>query len=188
MTGYASNRPISWNTLENVSRVVAAEKFDHLIRQARFANFWQRLTGRPETLLSFKDQSADMSGVTGLNRGVREIPVEAIVGSVNRNEDYDRQFRPLRPMLKDRWINVLVLSEYRGWEPIVVRQIGDQYFIEDGHHRVSVARHSGLEFIEAQVFEYPQPAHSGKAIVDSQVRSNKQYLGGNPAAQASSAA
>ena len=71
------------------------------------------------------------------------------------------QFRPLNPVLKKRWINVHELSEDLGWEPITVHKIGDLYFVEDGHHRVSVARHSGWDTIEAQVYEQPLPAHSG---------------------------
>jgi hypothetical protein len=149
-TAYNSNDP---NPLEIISSQVAADKFNRLNKQAWLANWWNRLTGRPSTLLAFEHMRSQPNTLTGRKDGVKEIPVRSITGSFNRAEDYDRQFRPLNSALKDRWINVHVLAEGRGWEPITVRKIGDQYFVEDGHHRVSVARHSGWDTIEAKVFE-----------------------------------
>ncbi len=144
ISGYEPN---SWNALEIIDHQVAMDKFNRLNRQARLANFWNRLTGRPETLRSHP------SGIGGLDRGVREVPIQSILGSVSRVEDYDRQFRPLNPALKDRWIGIYMLNESSGWEPVVLRKIGAQYFVVDGHHRVSVARHSGWKTIEARVYE-----------------------------------
>lgn len=166
MNSLANYKPFSWNTLEIVSRQVAADKFDRLNLQARLASLWNRLTGKPNTLLPFEPVRSELNGVTGIDRGVTEIPVGSIAGSVNRSAEYDRQFRPLNPALKDRWINVHILSEYLGWEPIVVHKIGEVYFVEDGHHRVSVARYLGLDYIEAQVYEYRLPAQSGKVKRD----------------------
>lgn len=188
MNSLAYRKPISWNTLEVISRQVAEDRFNRLNQQARLANVWNRLTGKPGTLLSFEPERSQLNGVTGLDRGVREIPVESIVGSVNRSAEYDRQFRPLNPALKSRWINVHVLSEYRGWEPVIVHKIGDDYFVEDGHHRVSVARHSGLAYIEAQVYEYQQPAQTGKAKKNRWSRPFKSLRGAEPAARANSPA
>ena len=37
--------------------------------------------------------------------------------------------------------------------PVVLYKVGDVYFVVDGHHRVSVARQQGQEFIEAEVRE-----------------------------------
>jgi hypothetical protein len=36
-----------------------------------------------------------------------------------------------------------------------VHKVGDHYYVEDGHHRVSVARALGIAFIQAKVWEYP---------------------------------
>jgi hypothetical protein len=153
MNGFAYYESSSWNSLEIISTHVAAEKFDRLIRQARLVNFWNRLTGRPRMLMSHVRMRARSKEISRLERGVELIPVKSIVGSVNRTEDYDRQFRPLNPALRKRWVNIHVLAETIGWEPITVYKIGDLYFVEDGHHRVSVARHSGWDTIEAQVYE-----------------------------------
>ncbi len=38
--------------------------------------------------------------------------------------------------------------------PVRVYKIGDSYFVEDGNHRVSVARYHGVEWIDAEVTEF----------------------------------
>jgi hypothetical protein len=87
--------------------------------------------------------------------GVRDIPVPEIIGTLYRHGDFDHQFRPLKKNLRDRWVNIYLLHEKEGWPPILVHKVGENYYIEDGHHRVSVARILGMAFIEAKVWEYP---------------------------------
>jgi hypothetical protein len=161
MNDFSNFASTSANTLEIISRQTAEDKFDRLNRQARLVRLWNLLTGRPRTLMSFGPRRTQFNGGTCQNRGVQDIPVRAIVGSVGRAGEYDRQFRPLNPALRNRWIGVHVLAENAGWEPVVVHKVGEVYFVEDGHHRVSVARHSGYNFIEAQVYEYTLPTHPG---------------------------
>jgi hypothetical protein len=114
MNGFISHESNSRNSLDIVNIQVATDKFRSLNRQARFANFWNRLTGRPGTLLTYEHTRALTKRITNLDRGLRVIPLESIVGSVGRATDYDRQFRPLNPALENRWINVHVLSEQSG--------------------------------------------------------------------------
>ena len=40
-----------------------------------------------------------------------------------------------------------------GMPPIDVLRVGDLHFVDDGHHRVSVARHVGHDVIDAYVTE-----------------------------------
>ena len=84
--------------------------------------------------------------------GTKVIPLEAIVGSVDKERDFDRRFRPTSARSRQRWERLARAS--RTGEiipPIDVYQVGDYYFVSDGHHRVSVARSMGLDLIEARV-------------------------------------
>jgi hypothetical protein len=84
--------------------------------------------------------------------GTKVIPLDAIVGSVDKVRDFDRRFRPTSARSRERWERLARAS--RTGEiipPIDVYQIGDYYFVRDGHHRVSVARSLRLEVIEAKV-------------------------------------
>ena len=84
--------------------------------------------------------------------GSKVIPLDAIVGSVDKVRDFDRRFRPTSGRSRERWERLSRAS--RTGEiipPIDVYQVGDSYFVRDGHHRVSVARSLRLKVIEASV-------------------------------------
>lgn len=136
-------------------RIEYLHRFDNALRGARLSRLWKRLLGKPETLLPFAPIHARVKQRMGYQRGVREIPLRQIVGSIDKAPYFDRDFRPLSNRLRNRWVNIKALQITSGWEPIVVHQIGNLYFVEDGHHRVSVAREERLEVIEARVTEYP---------------------------------
>ncbi len=84
--------------------------------------------------------------------GTKVIPLDAIVGSVDKVRDFDRRFRPTSAVSRQRWERLARAS--RTGEiipPIDVYQIGDYFFVRDGHHRVSVARSLGVKLIEARI-------------------------------------
>jgi hypothetical protein len=86
-------------------------------------------------------------------RGIREIPLDAIRGTVEptRATLFDRCFRPAASARR-RWER-LWIAEQRGevLPPISVVAVGEVYAIRDGHHRVSVARARGALMIDASV-------------------------------------
>lgn len=86
--------------------------------------------------------------------GVQVIPLDQIVGSVDKVRDFDRRFRPTSDKSRKRWENVSRLArEGHPLPPIDVYKLGNLYFVSDGHHRVSVARALGASDIEASVTE-----------------------------------
>ena len=112
------------------------------------------LSGRPKRLLSY-DQVKEKLRIGGpIYRGVRTVEIARIVGSVNRYADFDRAFLPTHNRIANRWQNIdRAFYEDVGLPPVVLYKVGDVYFVVDGHHRVSVARQQGQEFIEAEVRE-----------------------------------
>lgn len=112
------------------------------------------LSGRRNALLSY-DQVKEKLRVRGaIYRGIRTVRVDRIVGSVNRYRDFDRTFLPAHNRIASRWQRVdRAFYEEVGLPPVVLYQVGEVYFVVDGHHRVSVAKEQGQEFIEAEVRE-----------------------------------
>jgi hypothetical protein len=53
-------------------------------------------------LISFDEASRRLSLSRRSYLGIREIPVERIVGSVDRSVDFDRDFSPRRRLSRDR--------------------------------------------------------------------------------------
>ncbi|HSJ88421.1 MAG TPA: hypothetical protein VK909_14515, partial [Anaerolineales bacterium] len=103
--------------------------------------------------------------------GIQNIQVDRIIGTFSREADFDKNFRPLKKHLCDRWIHTLLRLRTDGWQPILIHKVGEYYYVEDGHHRVSVARATGMIFIEAEVWDHsycqlrqaPCPPHQSRA-------------------------
>lgn len=132
----------------------ALEDFRNARRQAALQQLLARFTGKSTELLAYNDVS-DKLQVTGtVAQGLREIPLEAIVGSVGRAEDFTRDFLPKHDSDAERWARVkAAVMDMKGWSPIDVYKVGEVYFVKDGNHRVSVARQLGADTITAHVTE-----------------------------------
>ena len=115
-----------------------------------------RLTGKSNQLLSYDEVAKKLKLNVRSERGVQEIPVKAIVGSVGRYTDFTRSFLPRNDSDQTRWARVKVAIDDpagMGLPPIDVYKVGDAYFVLDGNHRVSVARQEGFPSIQAHVIE-----------------------------------
>ncbi|MFB3817354.1 MAG: hypothetical protein ACE147_06805 [Candidatus Methylomirabilales bacterium] len=110
--------------------------------------------GRRNGLLPY-DRVKEKLRIGGpIYRGIRTVRLDQIVGSVNRYHDFDETFLPAHDRIASRWQRVdRAFYEDIGLPPVVLYQVGQVYFVVDGHHRVSVAKEQGQEFIEAEVRE-----------------------------------
>jgi hypothetical protein len=125
---------------------------------ARFRAFLNRilnmLGGQPMTLLSYDDVKEKLRIGGPVYRGVRAVPLAKIAGSLNRYHQFDRAFMPLEDQIANRWQNIdRAFYEDVSLPPVVLYKVGEVYFVVDGHHRVSVAREQGQDFIDAEVRE-----------------------------------
>jgi nucleotide-binding universal stress UspA family protein len=128
------------------------DRFYQARRRADAERRWARLTGRSAELICFDQVQSLLGSDAAVRKGRREIPLNAIVGSVGRCSEFTRSFRPLHDRAYQRWTAIWSqVSNARPLPPIEVLQIGDAYFVIDGHHRVSAAREQGMTAIEAQV-------------------------------------
>lgn len=146
----------------------AQSDFNRSRRRAALARLSSRLRGQAgdvSTLLPL-EEVIDALGRTGERRlGLQTIRLDTIVGSVDRSAEFDRQFRPRTARVRARWQRVNEAQRRgQGMPPIVVYRVGGLHFVEDGHHRVSVARHRGLDVIEAYVTEIVTRVGAGESL------------------------
>ena len=123
-------------------------------RQARLRSIWANLTGKSTGLIPFEDLKKALGLVIQRYRGVQAVPLDKIIGSFGRSNDFDRAFLPTQQHSRGKWLSVD--SAYlRGvtLPAVSLYKIGDAYFVVDGHHRISVARQKGQAFIDAEVTE-----------------------------------
>jgi hypothetical protein len=100
-------------------------------------------------IVPLADAVAALGRQSETDEGLREVPVEAIVGTVARAGDFDRCFRPRNPALRERWERLAALCT--DLPPVSLVRLGELYFVEDGHHRVSIARAREQTTIPARV-------------------------------------
>src|SRR5271170_1583399 len=113
---------------------------------------WLRRDPDEDRLLQF-DQVVSALGFRGeYYLGLRTIRLDTVIGTVEKACDFDRRFRPASEHDRQRW-EQLDVAERDGAviPPIEVYSVGGLHFVKDGHHRVSVARATGQEMIDADV-------------------------------------
>ena len=115
---------------------------------------WSTLR-RPSThLLNLAEIAASCQSLSHSYVGVRQVPLNQILGSASpgRIQDFDINFRPKRTNTKERCQSIFAARQ-RGAKmpPVILIQVGNIYFVEDGHHRISVAHAWGEQEIEAKV-------------------------------------
>lgn len=143
-------------TYSNLSGYSAREDFHRARRQAAMEGIIARVTGKSSELLLYDDVIQKLKASGSADKGLKEIPINAIVGSVGRYTDFTRNFLPRLDSDEGRWVQVMAAATdaySRGLPPIEVYQIGDVYFVKDGHHRVSIAKQLGATMMEAYVTE-----------------------------------
>ncbi|HSR34285.1 MAG TPA: hypothetical protein VLY63_27270 [Anaerolineae bacterium] len=124
--------------------------------RGRRGMLWATLTGRSRCLLALEEvrQGSHVSTTeqSRLHAETRLVQIAQIVGSEGRCADFDCDFNPLHDHNRGRWLRIATANR-RGTPlpPVDLVQVGDLYFVQDGHHRISVARALGQKHIEARV-------------------------------------
>jgi hypothetical protein len=130
-------------------------RFDSARRAAVMGDLVASLMRRPVNLLAFDDVREKLQLRHVVDRGIQEVPLANIVGSINRHREFNRAFLPREESLRERWRDLEQLAEGpKGFPVVELYRVGETYFVVDGHHRVSVLRTLGAATIEARVTEY----------------------------------
>ena len=137
-------------------------------RRRALSRIAARLRSEPDdvsVMLPYEEVVKALGRRSERDLGVRTIPLDSIVGTVDRVRSFDRSFRPASERVRGRWERIAA-ARRRGVEmpPIDVFRIGDMHFVSDGHHRVSVARAFGETTIEARVREVQTAVGGGDEL------------------------
>lgn len=135
----------------------AGRSYSKARRRGLWRRLGRRLTGRPTELLRLEEVQDRLESMSQSYVGLRTIAIDRIVGSVDRGVDFDRDFGPLSRRSSARWQRLVEVFPEGDFPPIDVYELGGGYFVEDGHHRVALARQQGAEFIDAVVTRVYSP-------------------------------
>jgi hypothetical protein len=121
-------------------------------RRARAAG-WLRRSWGADRLTSLEQALHDGPPAARRSAGLGAIPLASIVGTAEtaKARSFDGRFRPSSTS-RQRWER-LWMAGRRGaaLPPISVYRLGEQHFVRDGHHRVSVAHSLGMTAIDAEI-------------------------------------
>ncbi len=136
----------------NLIDKTAEDDFTKARNKALFNEIQHFLSPEEVSLISLNDVKQLLKPTAETYVGMKIVPIEKIVGSEGRYNDFDNHFFPKSSHLRNRWQHVdeaaikdIILP------PIKVYEISGLYFVRDGNHRVSVAKSRGTEFIDAEV-------------------------------------
>jgi hypothetical protein len=135
----------------------AQHDFTRARRARLLSDIARRLRREPNDvglILPFEEVVEALGRVGQVDLGLQVVPLDAIVGTIDRAVDFDRGFRPTSARLRSRWERIAA-AQRRGeaLPPVSLYKVGDLYFVRDGHHRVSVAKSLGRDDIDAYVTE-----------------------------------
>jgi len=159
------------------SYLEALDDFNRARRKAQVGAVLAALRRKPYELLSFDEVRQKLGAITYGRRELKDIPLDGIIGSVNRYTDFTRNFLPRATVNSRRWANVMeaAAGSMQGLDPIEVYQIGEVYFVSDGNHRVSIARQMGSLTIQAYVTEVKSRVHLTPEFSPEQIILEAEY-------------
>ena len=135
-----------------------ADAQDDFLR-ARRKQTVRRLTrglggGDVDVILPFDEVVAELGRTGERDLGLQAVPLETIVGTVDRGKEFDRAFRPTSSQVRGRWERMAnAMRRGESIPPVDLYRVGEVHFVRDGHHRVSVAGALGRRDIDARVVE-----------------------------------
>lgn len=130
----------------------AQRLFEHSYRKSKPNPLLQLLGKKVQPLLQLGQIAEHYTSANRHYAGMQIVSVENIHGTVSRGDDFDYDFHPRQTSDKERWCRV-ANAMIRGipLPAIELIQVGDEYFVKDGHHRISVARAMDHIYLDALV-------------------------------------
>jgi hypothetical protein len=149
-------------------------------QSARRRAFWQEMLnhvrGKSAELLSFDEIKTRLRLREESYKGLQDVPLDRIVGSVGRYRDFTTSFLPKTNEMQERWSRVYAqANSLEGLPPIELYKVDDVYFVRDGNHRVSVARQLGNKTIQAHVTELPTSIDLEPGMTEEELNAAAAY-------------
>lgn len=133
----------------------------------------RRMPGDCPPLLEFDEVHRRLQLGARVDVGTREIPIDHVVGSVSRTDEFDGCFRPRTERLGVILRQIRANRPNAADTPILVYQVDHAYFVVDGHKRLALAVEEGRQFIDAEVGAFASRFHVGPGTTIEDVRATE---------------
>ena len=126
--------------------------YQKTVSRAKRQKLLAAVTGRSTHLAAIDELIKDKAVHNQRHLGSKMVRIADIQASENRSGDFDRNFNPLETHTKSRWLSIAVARLNSQAMPAVeLIKVGEVYAVRDGHHRISVVRAMGEDYIDAHV-------------------------------------
>ena len=107
------------------------------------------------TAKSFQRSQEEEAAFDSRVRGTRTIPLDRIVGSVGRYNDFDARFQ-IRSHMPVEQLEAIKQAYKRGktLPPVKLYQIKNEYYVLDGNHRIAALKEIGRDDVRAKIIEF----------------------------------
>ena len=97
---------------------------------SRLRRWLRREPGDVDLILPFDEVVTALGRLQERDVGRQVVPLDAIVGTVDRPKGFDRHFRPTTPQVRARWERIAAaMRRGEAMPPIDVYRVGDVYFV-----------------------------------------------------------
>ena len=126
--------------------------FNQAFQHGWFRRLWARLTRSCFCLQDLAETLETCPVAASHYAGIKTVNIDRIHGTLGKADEFDAEFNPIQERSRTRWMGI-ALEKLRGRDlpPVELVQVDDTYYVRDGHHRISVSRALGQNFIEAEV-------------------------------------
>jgi hypothetical protein len=133
----------------------ARGRYQDIRRESWWRQKLSGLFGHPNHLRELSQVLQKHRIVNYRRLGIQSVEIDRIIGSENRADDFDDKFLPIKDHDEGRWIKIAELMLLNVTLPAVeLIKVNGQFYVRDGHHRISVAKNFGQKHIDADVFEW----------------------------------
>jgi hypothetical protein len=126
--------------------------YQKTVQQGKRQKLLATVTGRSASLPAIDVLTRGQTVRNQRHLGSKLVRIADIQASEDRSGDFDRSFHPLETHTRSRWLSIAVARLNGQAMPAVdLIKVGNAYAVRDGHHRISVAKALGEDYIDAQV-------------------------------------
>jgi hypothetical protein len=130
----------------------AVRLFWQMMNNGWFQQLWAWILHKPTKLLELDVTLCCQQVRNSHYAGIHTVNINCIKGTEGKADAFDAAFHPIKEITRSRWISI-AREKLKGQElPLVeLVDVDGVYDVRDGHHRISVVRSLGQNFIGAEI-------------------------------------
>lgn len=126
--------------------------FNQSLHRSWLHRLWANLTRHCNCLEDLDEKLKNSIVEASRYVGLKPVDIGRIHGTLGKSDEFDADFCPTQERSRNRWIGIALEKLYgRDLPPVDLIEVNGNFYVRDGHHRISVSRAMGQDFIDAEI-------------------------------------